>query len=485
VSTENHLTEEVPYPDDYSPLTCNEPAYIGVSRDGAHYGPVNRQASKLYVGQRGSGKTNLMNVEIANQCRMVDSLTFVIDLNGGGLALKWLRAWHDAGRPGRPPIDWVADTPEKALAMAHALVRMAKARKVGYQDREIAADDDKLPVGPDVPEIRVFNDEGAEVFSTRSRRDETLREIADRLIQTLEIARAAAINQTTSGLRATQDVLADPQILKQCTFKAGLKVADDSELNYFFGYNHGASTEDAPYPGCALVRDGDGAAKPLKIYRIKPSQIGEIVRVTADRHPELDELSRIAAGEAYERRWDGTDHLFGLAPAPVAVLQEDPPAQEPPAARAGGITANWGKPGGTPTPRIDDQISEADEAVRRLHDRMNEDGAPTDPEIGRQFMEVWQGGGMVWKPPVVEDGQDDTGGDGAPGDGRPDPRYELIYRIVEGAGPDGVGPALIREAFDRLHPEHKTPNATVIGRWLQADPRIHQPKYGKYAVKPE
>jgi len=480
VSTENHLTEEVPYPDDYSPLSCNDPAPIGVRRDGTPYGPVNRQASMLIVGQRGSGKTNLMNVKIANQCRMVDSLTFVIDLNGGGLALKWLRAWQAAGRPGKCPIDWVADTPAKALAMAQALVRIAKARKVGYQEREVAADDDKLPVGPDVPEIRVFNDEGAEIFSTRSRRDETLRAIADFLIQTLEIARAAAVNQTTSGLRATQDVLSDPQLLKQSTFKAGMKVADDSELNYFFGYGHGVTTEDAPYPGCALCREGDGQAQPLLIYRMKPSRIMDVVIQTADLHPELDELSRNAAGEAYANRWDDSDYLFGLAPAPTATatLLDTPP--EPPAApRTGGITANWGKPGGTPAPRIEDQISEADDALRHLHERMNETGA-RDAELGQQFMDIVNGGGLAWTPPPTDDDQDDP-----TGDGRPDPRYELIYRIVQSTGPDGIGPALIREAFIRMHPEHKAPNATVIGRWLAADPRIHQPKYGRYAVKPE
>src|SRR5690606_26262619 len=166
VTTVNRLIDDVPYPADYAPLTVNEPAPVGVRRDGQPDGPVNRQASMLIVGQRGSGKTNLMNVMVANQCPMVDSPTWVTDPNGGGRALEWMRAWASAGRPGRPPIDWVADTEEKARAMAAALVRIAKARKVGYQDREIAANDDKLPVDREVPEIRVLNDEGAEIFST-------------------------------------------------------------------------------------------------------------------------------------------------------------------------------------------------------------------------------------------------------------------------------------------------------------------------------
>jgi hypothetical protein len=474
VSTVNRLVDQVDYPADYSPLTVNAPAPIGVLPDGAAEGPVNRQASMLIVGQRGSGKTNLLNVMIANQCRMVDSITWVIDLNGGGLALKWLRAWQAAGRPGRPPVDWVADTPAKALVMAAALVRIALERKVGYQDREIAANDDKLPVDAEVPEIRVINDEGAEIFSTRSRRNETLRKIADDLIQTLEIARAAAVNETTSGLRATQDVLSDPQILKQSVFKAGMKVAHDSELNYFFGYNHGASVDDAPYPGCALVQDGDGqAVHALKIYRLQPAQILDIVKATADRHPELDELSRRAAGEAYEQRWMNTDHLFGTGPAPTPEAVQERPAPEAPRGR--GVTADWGSsPAGG---EAQDAIDQADAARRRLHEAMGEAGR-RDEDLDAQFLDILAGGGVTWQPPAADDGPAVPQADDA------DPRRELVFEIVAKAGAEGIGPEAIRDAIRRLYPGVKVPHAATIGGWLGADPRVHKPRYGRYAVRP-
>lgn len=476
VSTVNRLVDDVDYPVDYSPLTVNEPAPIGVLRDGRAEGPVNRQASMLLVGQRGSGKTNLMNVMLCNQCRMTDSLSWVIDLNGGGLALKWMRAWAAAGKPGRPPIDWVADTPEKARGMAAALVRIAKARKVGYQDREIAADDDKLPVDAEVPEIRVFNDEGAEIFSTRSRRNETLRAISDDLIQTLEIARAAAVNETTSGLRATQDVLSDPQVLKQSTFKAGMKVADDAELNYFFGYNHNASVEDAPYPGCALVRDGDGQVHPLKVYRVKPSQILDIVKATADRRPELDGLSRRAAGEAYEQRWMNTDHLFGTGPAPAPAVVVAPAPEQP---RPRGVTADWGS--STVGGEAQSTIDQAEEARRRLHEAMNDAGT-RDGDLDAQFMDIIAGGGVTWQPPTTEQPAPEPA---ASEDG--DPRKEMVFGIVEKAGEDGIGPEAIREIFERFFRPHgyETPHAATIGRWLTADPRVHKPGYGRYALRPD
>ncbi|MFC8008699.1 hypothetical protein [Streptomyces cinereoruber] len=484
VSTVNRLIEDIAYPNDYSPLTVNAPAPLGILRDGTPYGPVNRQASMLLVGQRGSGKTNLMNVMVCNQCRMTDSITWVIDLNGGGLALKWLRAWNEAGQPGRPPIDWVADTPDKALAMAQALVRISKARKTGYQDREIAANDDKLPVDHEVPEIRVLNDEGAEIFSTRSRRDETLRALAEHLVQTVEIARAAAVNVTTSGLRATQDVLSDPQLLKQSTFKAGMKVSDDSELNYFFGYNHGVSTADAPYPGCALVRDGDGPAQPMKIYRMRPAQILEVVKATSDRRPVLDQLSRTAAGPAYDHRWDGTDHLLGTGPAPTqatptTTVTSSPgttPSTTPPPARPGrGITADWDT---TPAAGVADILAAADAAKKRLQDTVHE-ATNRDGDLDQQFQDIVKQSGLTWQAPAnpLTNDTPDTKGSS-------DPRYQHVYRIVEGAGPTGIGPAAIIETFARLHPTEKPLNPTVVGRWLKDDKRIHQPKFGRYAILP-
>lgn len=478
VATVNFLVEDVDYPADYSPLSTNEPAPMSVRRDGAAYGPVNRQASMFFVGQRGSGKTNLMNVMVANQCRMIDSLTFVIDLNGGGLALKWLRAWHAAGRPGRPPIDWVADTPEKALAMGDALVRIAKARKVGYQDREIAADDDKLPVDEHVPEIRVFNDEGAEIFSSKARTDEKLKRIAGYLIQTIEIARAAAVNVSTSGLRATQDVIADPQILKQSTFKVGLKVADASELNYFFGYGHLASTEDAPYPGCALVRDGDGEAMPVKIYRIKPSQIAEVIKATAHLRPELDELSRQAAGEAYERRWDGTDHLFGLGPAPTQAVADDSGSLAKPATPSGDRrdpTAGWDtEPPATTIQAALDQAQAARDRIRQAAD----DSVNRDADLDQQFRNVLAGWDTPAKPAKPSGPQ--------PTDGiTKDTRWPLVFAIVAGSGPQGINPDAICDLFAQAHRDLSAPSRSAVTEWLKKEPKVYQPTgRTNYAIRP-
>ncbi|MDJ0342259.1 hypothetical protein QMK19_03535 [Streptomyces sp. H10-C2] len=472
VATKNALLADADYPADYSPLSLNDPSPHGVYRTGEIAAPVMRQRSCITAGRRGSGKTNLMNVKIANQCRMVDNLIWVIDLNGGGLALAWLHAWHQAGRPGRPPIDWVADTPEKANAMVDAMLRIAKARKPGYKHLEIQANDDKLPISPQVPGITLNNDEIAELFSPRARRDLLLREVGDTIVQNLEIARAVALNIENAALRATQDVVSEPQIIKQSALKIALK-SDEAEMAYLFGWGDKASPEEAPYPGCGFMKIDDEPARPFKGFRIKPNQIADIVIATADRRPELDDLSRRAAGEAYENRWDGTDHLFGTGPAPTPTpVKERPPVNSD----RPDPTANWGnEPSGKDAaPALD----EADRARDRLRQAMGEAG-DRDPNLEKQFRDIL-GNGFDWINPTTSE-QPPTED---PNDGQ-DPRRKTVFAIVEKAGPKGIGPTAIQKAFGQDYPELKAPHATVIGRWLDADPRIHKTGYGRYAVRPD
>ncbi|MFB7285459.1 hypothetical protein [Actinacidiphila glaucinigra] len=471
VATVNGLVGETPYPADYSTLHLDGPLPLGVYRDGAQAAPNIRELTTTLAGRKGSGKTNLANVGIGGALRMDDNVLWVIDLNGGGLALPWLRAWHAAGRPGRCPIDWVADTPEKVLAMAKAALAIAKARKPGYKHLEIEANTDKLPVSPTVPGILIGGDEIAELYSPKARRVDKLREAGDLLIQVVELARAVAVNALFTALRVTQDVIAEPQIIVQSGLKIGMK-SDERELSYLFGWNDRVAPEDAPYAGCGFMKVLDDPARPFKAYRMLPQQIAEIVAATADRHPELDELSRRAAGEAYEQRWMGTDHLFGTAPAPaVATVEPEQPAS--PAPRGTGVTDGWGsQPTGGDAQALIDQ---ADDARRRLHAAMGE-ADHRDDDLDAKFRQVVDGGGLGWTPPTVD--EPDTGK-------RADPRKAMVFDIVARSGSTGIGPEGVREIFARIHHGHDAPHAATIGRWLDADPRIHRPSYGRYAVRPD
>ncbi|MEU9065840.1 hypothetical protein AB0D60_02950 [Streptomyces sp. NPDC048306] len=477
VETQNQVAGEPRmYPDDYSPRSMNDGLQLGVHRDGSEAAPVIREVSAVFTGRKGSGKSNLMNVAIAGQLRMTDVLLWVIDLNGGSLALPWLRAWHAAGRPGRPPFDWVADTPEKALAMAEALLRIAKARKPGYADLQIEADDDKLPVSPEVPGIIVSADEIAELYSGKARRDPVIRKTGDTLLQVVELARAVACTVLASALRATQDVLEEPQLVVQSGLKIAMK-SDEREVAYLMGWNDRIKPEDMPTPGTGAIKVLDDPARPLQVYRMVPTRIARVVAATADYRPELDDLSRRAAGEAYENRWDGTDHLFGIGPAPAPAATEAAPEQRPVREGWTDPTAGWGKPtAAAASMDADNALADADAAVRRIRGEIG-DATNHDPDLEEQARAIFEASGFGYKPPAA---LGDANGDQPSSD----PRYPLVYEIVAKAGPAGIGPEAIRDVIKQRHPDVDVPHAATIGRWLGADPRVHKPTYGRYAVRP-
>ncbi|MFE9810689.1 hypothetical protein [Streptomyces sp. NPDC005548] len=482
VETKNQTAGEPrKYPDDYSPRSYNDGLQMGIHRDGSEVAPECRELCAIVSARRGSGKTNLMNVWIAGQVRMVDALVWVVDLNGGGIALPWLRAWDRLGRPGQPPIDYVADTPDKVLAMAAALLRIAKARKPGYADLQIAADDDKLPVSPEVPAIIVDGDEIAELYSSKARRNPVLRQAGDLLLQVVELARAVACNVMMTALRATQDVLEEPQLVVQ----SGLKIAmqgDDREINYLMGWGDKIAPEDMPEPGTGAIKELAKPARIFQAYRMTPSRIADVVAATCEYRPVLDELSRRAAGEAYERRWDNTAHLFSSDAQPAAVATATAVAEPELQVRDGWVdpTADWGKPAAQSGAAADAAIADADAAMRRINDQIGEAATRgSDPGLDDEVRAIFAASGFGYTPPdlgaAIEDAQNGK---------REDPRKQLVYDIVLKAGPNGIGPEAIRDVIARQHPDVEVPHAATIGRWLGADARVHQPKFGRYAVRP-
>ena len=106
-------------------LSIDNPIPIGVYEDGQVCSVTLREMATLIVGLRGSGKSNLLNVLLAQLARCADVLIFAIDLKGGRMAAPWIEPWLDHRTP-RPVVDWLATDREEAERMLRALLRAGR-----------------------------------------------------------------------------------------------------------------------------------------------------------------------------------------------------------------------------------------------------------------------------------------------------------------------------------------------------------------------
>ncbi|MER6361340.1 hypothetical protein [Kitasatospora sp. NPDC001527] len=435
--------------------TVNNPIPVALLSDGARAEMDLRQASTIVTGPTGTGKTNWLHSLIARLDQTNDVLVWVIDLNGGSIGLPWLNAWRDAQiqRPGSrwadadipvPGVDWVASTIEEAKRMLAAAVRIAKSRKVAYQDAMRDANDDKLPVGPKIPEIVIIMDEGAEVAATRE-----ARQILAGVSEVVRIARAMAIRAVLSVLRVTQDVLPDPLVRKMASNRLATGALEDSELGHLFGWRALRAEDSFSGPGSVLV--GTEGKQPAKARqpRITPDMIEEISALTAHRRPALDTPSLEAAGADYTDRWllERCGHLWAggaetvAAAAPAGTSAASGPAPTAPArggaAPAGGwkATAGW------------DTVPAADpddlESIWLLPAAAKDD--PTPPGTDWTDPSTWTTG----REPAVPE--------------TPDAK-DAALRLLRDAGPEGTGASAMERALKDTYGTRRP----VLQNWLKA-----------------
>ncbi|MFJ5883255.1 hypothetical protein [Kitasatospora cineracea] len=433
--------------------TVNQPIPVALLSDGVRAEMDLRQASTIVTGPTGTGKTNWLHTLIARLNQTNDVLVWVIDLNGGSIGLPWLNAWRDAqiGREGSrwaaadipvPGVDWVASTVEEAKRMLAAAVRIAKARKVAYQDAMRDANDDKLPVSPRIPEIVIVTDEGAEAAASRE-----ARAVIAGISEVVRIARAMAIRSVLSVLRVTQDVMPDPLVRKMASNRLATGALEDSELGHLFGWRALRAEDSFSGPGSVLV--GTEGKQPAKARqpRITPDMIEEISALTSHRRPALDTPSLDAAGTDYTDRWtmERCGHLWAepahasAASGPAGGPASGGPAPTPArgAAPAGGwkATAGWDKPAADP----DDEL----ESIWLL---------PPAPEPG-----VTPEGTDWADPSTWSTGREETVSE-APG------AKDTALRLLIDAGPEGTGASAMERALKDSHGTRRP----VLQNWLKA-----------------
>lgn len=469
-------TQNVPH--DASELSFEGSFDIGVLRDGGLATVNIREFSMMLAGAKRTGKTNELLAIITRLLRMPNLLVWVIDFNGGGLALQWLRMWDELGRPGRPPIDWVASTPDEAEQLAEAAVRVAKARKIEYQQLMADANTDLLPMTADIPGILIITDEGAEVYA-----DPRTQRVANPMKEVLRIAGASGVNQINCFLRATASTTGDTIIKSQSQVRVGMRMADEAEISYLLGHRSGVTPQDMPERGYgALTMDESKSASVFRGWRVLPSDIKWFVENTAKyrKNAGLDDVSRRAAGEVYRTRWsdDRAGYIFTgcqTKAASAAANTNNPP--EAPAA---------------PADIFDGLIPKSVEDAKRDARKAIEDaGGPTIEEQDA-FERVLREAGVdpmdvddpsKWPDGIRPAAQSDDNEYSEPEDNL----RGVVFGLIQAMTPNGgMSIQEIVDALSKSYDPEDLPTRQTITRWLREDDRIYKPTgYKKYAIKPE
>ncbi|MEU0720112.1 hypothetical protein ABZ498_23385 [Streptomyces lavendulocolor] len=335
VTTVNVLEAEITYPTGYAPLSLHTGIPWGLRTNGDEVRVYLREQCALVVGPTGSGKTNMVHTILAGFARTTDVLTWVIDLNAGSAGLPWVRpALDSTGQTTegmRPGIDWLAASHEEAMVMLDAAVRIAKHRKMAYQDLLSRENTDLLPVSDRIPQIEIVIDEGAEILAAM---DKPSKALAAKILEVIRIARAMGIRTVLTALGATGSVLGNLMIRREAKVRVALTGGETEgmDLSKQFPGSRGLRVDQAPYKGSGFMGTPESPAGLFKSWRIKPNQIRDIVAATSDRHPTLDAVSAKAAGPDYARRWDMArtawmrDDTPSTAPADAPIPAADSPA---------------------------------------------------------------------------------------------------------------------------------------------------------------
>nr|WSZ16295.1 hypothetical protein OH837_24765 [Streptomyces canus] len=309
VTTVNVLEQERTYPTDYGPLSVHTGIPWGYRTNAQQILAYLREQCALVVGPTGSGKTNMVHAILAGFARAEDILTWVIDLNAGSAGLPWVlpalngQIKREDGKPARPGIDWLAGTYDEAMTMLDTAVRVAKQRKMGYQDLLSKANTDLLPISAKIPQIMLVIDEGAEILASPDRQ---VRKLGEKILEVIRIARAMGVRTVLTALGATGSVLGNLMIRREGKVRVALTGGETEgmDLSKMFPGSRGLRVDQAPYKGAGFMGTPESPAALFKTWRILPNQIRDIIAATSDRHPTLDDVSARAAGPAYARRWD-------------------------------------------------------------------------------------------------------------------------------------------------------------------------------------
>jgi hypothetical protein len=307
------LAEPVALPGDDEPLTVNRPLPVGLHEDGNVCNVTLREVAALVVGLRGSGKSNLINVLIAQLSRCTDTVIFMIDLKGGRTALPWLRPWLE-GRCPHPVIDWVATNRAGAERMLRAILRGIDARA------HSGAGGEKIVPSPQLPAVILIVEEVAVIFGMNSGPRTSLEGTTNATLAALgtqitQLGRSEAIDPVLVTQRAAITTIGSGDLKSQCALRIGLGVATEADARLVVPDDTHIAADLArlAHPGSGIVQARDGRPMPVKFFRLTHDRVAGIAERAGYIRPSLEPLLADALGEDYAQRWSAAraGHLPG------------------------------------------------------------------------------------------------------------------------------------------------------------------------------
>ena len=344
VAERDVLGETIPFPvpdtGGADALSIVNPIPVGLFEDGQVCAVTLREMATLIVGLRGSGKSNLLNVLLAQLSRCADVLIFAIDLKGGRMAAPWIEPWLE-GRSSRPVVDWLATDRDEAERMLRALLRAVQARSRSGSGGE------KIMPSARQPAILLVCDEiavilgmgmGGPRFSAEGVTNMTLAGLATQLVMT---GRSEAIDLIMATQRGSVTMTGSADLKSQCALRIGLGVSSEGDARLIIPDNVKIAADLARlrHPGTGIVQQGkQGRVLPVKFFRIEHDAISEIAERGSIIRPGPDPLLEKALGDDYARRWDfdraqKIPGVFSRAMVPAAIAVPVPEAALEPAPR--------------------------------------------------------------------------------------------------------------------------------------------------------
>jgi hypothetical protein len=127
ITNRDLMAEVIPYVDDPTPTSITEPALVGIEIDGREHRERLDQHART-SGSSTSGKSSLINLELAHATRCTDALIWV----GGvqklyDLVGPWIEPYHNRGL--RSPLNWIANGQTDTLTMMAAAMSIARWRQ--------------------------------------------------------------------------------------------------------------------------------------------------------------------------------------------------------------------------------------------------------------------------------------------------------------------------------------------------------------------